>query len=47
MSTTKNAMRELTVEEQREIDGGVVEGGCIIDPITQWYLDWINGITRP
>jgi hypothetical protein len=46
MSNYDNAqMRELSVEEQGDIDGGgYIEGGCIIDPITQWYLDWLNGI---
>jgi hypothetical protein len=46
MSNHDNAqMRELSVEEQGGIDGGgYIEGGCIIDPITQAYLDWLNGI---
>jgi hypothetical protein len=39
-------VRELTVEEQRTVDGGVTEGGCI-DPIIQKILDIINGTTTP
>jgi len=46
MSTYENAVRELSVEEQREIDGGVTEGGCI-DPVLQRILDIINGVGQP
>jgi hypothetical protein len=47
MNTQRNALvRELTVQEQRAIDGGVTEGGCI-DPILQKILDIINGTTTP
>jgi hypothetical protein len=46
MSTSENAVRELSVEEQREIDGGVMEGGCI-DPVLQKILDIINGVGQP
>jgi hypothetical protein len=46
MSTNESAVRELSVDEQREIDGGVMEGGCI-SPIMQKILDIINGIGQP
>lgn len=46
MSTNEGAVRELTVDEHREIDGGVTEGGCI-DPAMQRLLDLINGIGQP
>ena len=46
MSANKRAVRELSVEEQREIEGGVTEGGCI-DPVLQRILDIINGIGQP
>jgi hypothetical protein len=36
-------IRELSIEEQRRIDGGVMEGGCI-DPLIQWMIDIINSI---
>jgi hypothetical protein len=47
MGNQENALvRELSVEEQRDIDGGFTEGGCI-DPIIQKILDIINGTTTP
>ena len=48
MMNTQNTdgMRELTVDERREIEGGVTEGGCI-SPDMQKLLDLINWIGTP
>ncbi len=38
-------VRELSIEEQQRIDGGIDprDGGCL-DPLMQWLIDSINSI---
>jgi hypothetical protein len=39
--SAKANVTDLTVEEQRDIDGGVMDGGCI-DPTIQKILDMLK-----
>ncbi len=45
MSDETMELRELTAEEQRATDGGVTEGGCIRDPITEAYEEWLRSVS--
>jgi hypothetical protein len=39
-------VRELSGQEQRETDGGVLPGGCV-DPRIQQIIDIVNGTSQP
>jgi hypothetical protein len=47
MTSTQTAeTRDLTDAQMREIDGGVLPGGCV-DPKIQQLIDAMTGTTQP